>query len=73
MSRSHAIAGGLLSCSRKIFSKNILRCRANHRHIVIVARVQKARAGKSAAGFFASPILKQLLDSSSTTLVPPYF
>jgi hypothetical protein len=34
---------------------------------------KKARAGKSAAGFFASPILKQLLDSSSTTLVPPYF
>jgi hypothetical protein len=33
----------------------------------------KARAGKSAVGFFASPILKQLLDSSYTTLVPPYF
>jgi hypothetical protein len=26
--------------------------RANHRHIFIIARIKKARAGKPAAGFF---------------------
>jgi hypothetical protein len=34
--------------------KNSLTRRANHRHIFIIAEIKKARAGKSAAGFFVS-------------------
>jgi hypothetical protein len=33
--------------------------RANHRHIFIIARIQKARAGKSAAGFFNPSFLNR--------------
>ena len=61
--RGHACQANCMS----LFEKRLTR-RANHRHIFIIARITKARAGKPAAGFLFAIFESGFLNRTAAAL-----